>query len=322
MGNEQELRRARHFLDHAAETLGIRVVERRIDLVEQAERRRVQLEHREDQRDRGQRLLATGKQVDRRVLLARRLRDDLHAGIEDFLAGHHQLGPAATEQFREKLPEMAVDRVEGRLQQFARFAVDAADRAFQRFHRLGQVGRLLVEVALALGRRFQFLQRRQVDRAELGDRVGQPGDLALQRRRPRRAARTVEFRLQRSLVGAGLEQLQRKLLSVQGRRLLLQLQFADPGAQRLQPLLDLQALLVERAQGMGRRLQRIAPHREHPFAFGAGGQRVLQLAFHDVRRCRLDLLSALGAIPLDAGQFALRRGLLREDVLQLALRLA
>ena len=94
--------------------LGVGVVERRVDLVEQAERRRVQLEDREHQRDRGQRLLAARQQVDRAVLLARRLRHHLHAGIEDLVAGHHQ--PARCRRrtgVGNMRPKCVVDLVEG-----------------------------------------------------------------------------------------------------------------------------------------------------------------------------------------------------------------
>jgi hypothetical protein len=45
-------------------------------------------EHREHQRRRSQRLFAARKQVDGRVLLARRLGHHLHARIEDLVAGH------------------------------------------------------------------------------------------------------------------------------------------------------------------------------------------------------------------------------------------
>ena len=76
----------------------------------------------------------------------------------DFLARHHQFGPPATEQFREKSPKMVVDRIERILQQIAGFTVDAADGVFQRFHRLGEVCCLHVEVALALAGRVQFFE--------------------------------------------------------------------------------------------------------------------------------------------------------------------
>ena len=50
--------RFRHLLDEHTEPLDIRVIERCIDLVEEAERRRIQLEDREYQRNRSERLLA------------------------------------------------------------------------------------------------------------------------------------------------------------------------------------------------------------------------------------------------------------------------
>jgi hypothetical protein len=108
--DEEELGMVGHALDHAAEALGIGVVQGRVDLVEQAERRRVQAEHREHQRRRGQSLLAAGQQVDGRVLLARRLGHHLHAGVEDFVAGHHEPGLAAAEQDREQFREMLLTR--------------------------------------------------------------------------------------------------------------------------------------------------------------------------------------------------------------------
>ena len=74
-----------HALDHAAEALGIGVVQRRVDLVEQAERRRIELEEREHQRRRGKRFLAPRQQVNRALALAGWLRHDQHARIENLV---------------------------------------------------------------------------------------------------------------------------------------------------------------------------------------------------------------------------------------------
>jgi len=49
--------------------------------------------------------------VDGLVFLARRLRHDLHAGVQDFLAGHHQPGIAAAEQLGKHAAKVAVDGV-------------------------------------------------------------------------------------------------------------------------------------------------------------------------------------------------------------------
>ena len=104
--------------------------------------------------------------------------------------------------------------------------------------RLFQVGRLRVEEALALAAARQFVQRRQVDRAQLVHRLRQARDLALQRRGPRRA---LGFRRQPRLVGARLAQLRVVLVVVDLRRLLLQPQLVDALAQRRERALDLQA---------------------------------------------------------------------------------
>ena len=97
-----------------------------------------------------------------RVLLARRLRHDLHAGVEDLLAGQHQPRLAAAEEHREQLPKWPLTVSKVSLQQLARLAVDAADRVLQRVDGLVEVGRLRVEEALALAR------PRRVPRARRG----------------------------------------------------------------------------------------------------------------------------------------------------------
>src|SRR3546814_12647075 len=63
-------------------SLDIGVVERRVDLVEHADRRGVGEEQPEDQRHRGQRLLTARQQCQRLQLFARRLRHDLEPRFE------------------------------------------------------------------------------------------------------------------------------------------------------------------------------------------------------------------------------------------------
>src|SRR5215218_5753034 len=142
--------------------------------------------------------------MDAGVALARRLRHHLHAGVEDFLAGHDQLGLAAAEQRREERAEMLVYRLERFAQQLACLAVDLADRVLERGDRLLEVGGLRVEVSLALAAAVELLERRQIDRAELADRIGESRNLALQGRGARRALR---FGLQPRLVGVGFAKL-------------------------------------------------------------------------------------------------------------------
>src|SRR5205814_10701753 len=71
-------------LDEAAD---VRVVERRLDLVEQIERARPREEQREQERDRAERLLAAGEKRQARHLLARRPELDLDTRVLVVLLG-------------------------------------------------------------------------------------------------------------------------------------------------------------------------------------------------------------------------------------------
>ena len=79
VGDDDELRLVRQAPERVREPADVRLVERRIDLVEHAERDRPDLEHREQQRDGGQGALAAGQHRERLRLLAGRPGDDLDA---------------------------------------------------------------------------------------------------------------------------------------------------------------------------------------------------------------------------------------------------
>src|SRR3990167_5327239 len=112
-----------------------------------------------------------------------------------------------------------VSRSMRRIASTARLAVDAPDRVLERAHGLVQVVRLRVEEVLALPARSQLVERRHVDRSELGDRLRDARDLALQDRRP---GRLTGHRLEQHLVRARFAQLGGELFAVDGGRLLLQ----------------------------------------------------------------------------------------------------
>src|SRR5205085_11329379 len=133
-------------------------------------------EERKDERNRRQRLLPAREQMDAAVLLAGRLRHDLHPGVEDLLPRHDQFRFAAAEERREERAEMAVHALECLAQELARLAVDAADRVLQGLDRLLEVARLGIEEALPLAARAQLLDRRQVHRAELVDTLREARD--------------------------------------------------------------------------------------------------------------------------------------------------
>ena len=129
-----------HLVEQVAEALDVVIVERRVHLVEHADRRRIGEEHREDQRQRGQRLLAAGQQRQRRGLLAGRLGEDLQARFERIVVlDQLQFGGAAAEQLGEQPLEVRVDRRERGQQPLARLLVQADDALAQPRDRLDQV---------------------------------------------------------------------------------------------------------------------------------------------------------------------------------------
>ena len=102
VGDDDELDVLGERAQRRAEAPDVRLVERRVDLVEHAERHGPDLEHREQQRDRGQGALATGEHRQRLALLARRSRRDLHAGRREVVRlGQRELGLAPAEQLPE-----------------------------------------------------------------------------------------------------------------------------------------------------------------------------------------------------------------------------
>ena len=107
VGDDDELGVLLHALQHFHETPDVRVVQRRVDLVEDAERARLVLEDGEHQGDRGQRLLAARQQLHALQPLARRRRDDLDAALEQVgLVEQRDGRVAAAEQRAERALEI------------------------------------------------------------------------------------------------------------------------------------------------------------------------------------------------------------------------
>ena len=177
MGDDQVagLGFADHRVEQIAEPLDIGVVERRVDFVEDADRGRVGEEQREDQRDRGQRLLAARKQGQRLQSLARRLGIDLKPGFERIVAvDQRKVGLSAFEQLGEQPLEVGVDRLERGAQPLAALAVEVADRTAQAVHCLDQLGLFGQRGAMPRLGLSQLVGRDQVDRAEplaVGDQL-------------------------------------------------------------------------------------------------------------------------------------------------------
>src|SRR5450759_5813977 len=126
--DEDELRLLGQLHEERREAVDVRLVERGVDLVEDAERRRLVLEDRDKERDGRERFLAARQEADRLVPLAGRLRHDLEARVQGVLLVEemHRGGPSV-EQALKDLTEVEVDGREGLLKPLRRGLVDRPD---------------------------------------------------------------------------------------------------------------------------------------------------------------------------------------------------
>src|SRR5215471_13385333 len=127
--DNHKLRLSAHLDDLVGEASDVHVVERRVNLVEQAERAWTVFEYRQDQRHGGHGLLAARQQQNILKPLARRLRDDLDPAFENVsLVDQLHLAMAAAEQLDKHLLEIFVDGGERLYELLARPALDLGDR--------------------------------------------------------------------------------------------------------------------------------------------------------------------------------------------------
>src|SRR5438132_11873115 len=108
MRDHDELRALAVLPQQRDEAADVRVVERRLDLVEQIERTRAREEEREEERDRAERLLAAGEKRQPLHLLAGRPQLDLDARLLLLVVGLRdaQAALAAREERRCDLGEV------------------------------------------------------------------------------------------------------------------------------------------------------------------------------------------------------------------------
>src|SRR5262245_20505835 len=140
VGDDDELGVLLHAAQHLDEPADIGVVEGGVNLVEQAERARLVLEHAEHQRDGGQRLLAAREQLDALKALAGRLGDDLDPALERIgLVEQRQAGAAAAEERAEGFLKVAVDRGERLVEAVAPRLSDASYPSGRLHDRLDEI---------------------------------------------------------------------------------------------------------------------------------------------------------------------------------------
>src|SRR5262249_13071787 len=152
---------ARQLAQDAREPVDVRVIERGVHLVQEAERARPVVEDREEQRQPGERLLAAREERNRLEALAARLSDHLDPGLERVAAlgrlHQTQLGAPALEEPREEALEVPVDLLEGLEEPLLRGPRHPAERLLEVAHRRSEVVVLgaqetepLVELAILL----------------------------------------------------------------------------------------------------------------------------------------------------------------------------
>src|SRR5215207_4465222 len=290
--DDDELRAVGEAAQQRQEAVDVEVVERRLDLVENVERARPGEEDREQEGERGHRLLAARQQrqplrrlargrdldLDAHAVLGRgflglgRLLDPLvvggralvgagaaqHGAWAGVLAYQPQPPPASREQLADDLLEVLRGRRERLLERVADPLVGVADQALELAQGGLEVLALALELLYVLDRFRVLLLRERVDGAELLAPAPEPLDASLEIR-----ALGVGQRL---VGGLRLEaELRRQLLELAARVLvavarLLRPDFAagDVLAARLQARLDLDLLLRARAQLGGEALAGVA----------------------------------------------------------------
>jgi hypothetical protein len=170
VGDENELGVRLHRPQHLHEAADVGIVERRVDLVEQAERARLVLEESEHQGDGGERLLAARQQLDALQPLARRLGDDLDAALERIaLVEQRQAGAAAAEQRAEGFLKIPVDGGKRLGEAMPRRLVDPLDRLRGLGDRVDEVLALRGQERMAGFELVELLDRHHVHRAEAVD---------------------------------------------------------------------------------------------------------------------------------------------------------
>ena len=151
-------------------TIDVRFVERRVQLVQHAERAWFDLINREEQGHRGHRLLAAGEQRNGLQLFARRPRDDVDAAFQNIsFIYEQQVCFAAAEDFDEHTTEILTNLVESLGKHLLRLRVVPGDDFEQLFLRLHQILVLPGEELIPLLGLLVFVDRHQVHRPHLVD---------------------------------------------------------------------------------------------------------------------------------------------------------
>ena len=165
MRHQDELRLLCHAAQHVRQAPHVRLVQRSIDLVEDAEGARLINKDSDQQRQRGQRLLATGEQQYILQLLAGRLRHNVDAAVRRaLLIGQPHKRLATPEQLAKCRAEVFVDPRKSLVELRPRNFVDLFDRGLRVVDGVQQILALGLQKFVALGGLLVFLERHHVHR--------------------------------------------------------------------------------------------------------------------------------------------------------------
>jgi hypothetical protein len=165
--DDDELRLLLELVEHPHVAPDVLIVERRVDLVQQAEGTRLRQEDAEQQRQRHEVALAARQEVNALRALAARRRMDLDVAIQRRVGVLElEVALATAEQRHEDLTEVLADLRERRHEQLARGRVDLADRQRQRLLCRVQIRPLRRKELEALQLLLVLLDRQRVHRTE------------------------------------------------------------------------------------------------------------------------------------------------------------
>src|SRR5664280_2480400 len=173
--DDHELRRRGKLTQGLDEPADVRLVERGIHLVEDAERDGPHFEHREEERDGGQGALAPGEHRERLRLLAGRTGDDLHAGRRQVgRVGQAEAGEPAAEELLEAPVERRLEGKERRPELRRDQGVQLRDQRPGSIDRAVEVPALAVELVEARPDRRVLLEGERVRRTHLVEASPEP----------------------------------------------------------------------------------------------------------------------------------------------------
>ena len=181
VGHDQELLLPRQPGQNTVEANHVRVIERGVDLVEHVEGTGVHGLKGEEEGQRGQRPLPSGEERQLLQALARRLRQDLHAGVERVLhlVLEAESGAAAREELAEELLEIDGHRLEDGAETIVDLLLQPPAQLEQLSRRVLQVLKLGGECLAAIAHLVVLHGSEQVDGAHGVELPLKPGDLSL-----------------------------------------------------------------------------------------------------------------------------------------------